>query len=144
MAENKTRVEAVDIKEHLMALTPAHRQEDGLRLLDIFTEETGLAPEFWTGGMIGFGRYRYRYASGHGGEAFRTGFSMRKAGNISLYLLYDSPERIQLLQGFGKHKTGVSCVYINRLPDIDQEVLRQLIRATLRVMEEHYPSQNRI
>lgn len=139
MAETKTRVEPVDVREHLLALTPGRRREDGLRLLSIFAEETGFKPEYWTGGMIGFGRYRYRYASGHSGEALRTGFSMRKAGNISLYLLWESQERAQLLERFGKHKTGVSCVYINRLADVDEQVLRQLIRATLRVMEEQAP-----
>jgi hypothetical protein len=85
-------------------------------------EATQLKPQMW-GNMIGFGRYHYEYASGHKGETFAMGFAPRKQA-LTLYLMGSNEE---FLGKLGKHKTGVACLYINKLADVDTAVLRQLI-----------------
>ena len=86
MHKAKTRPGTEDVRGFLSALAPESRRADALRLLEIFSRETGMPAVLWGGSMMGFGSYRYRYQSGHAGEAFRAGFAMRK-GTIVLYLL---------------------------------------------------------
>jgi Domain of unknown function (DU1801) len=88
--------------------------------------------------MIGFGSYHYKYASGHEGDAMLLGFSPRKS-KISLYLAPGLAEREELLRGLGKHTTGKACVYINKLSDIDVEVLKKLIKQSILFLKEIYP-----
>jgi len=138
MYEAKTRPGAEDVREYLAALEPAGRRADALKLLDIFAKETGLPAVLWGGSMVGFGAYRYRYKSGHAGEAFRSGFAMRK-GTIVLYLLTGGAASAGVLPRLGPHKTGVSCVYVKRLADVDETALRELIRASMEEMDALYP-----
>lgn len=114
------------------------KREDAYRLLELFTETTGYEAKMWGPSIIGFGRYHYKYASGHEGDAPLVGFSPRKA-KISLYLAPGEPNRDELLRGLGKHTTGAACVYINKLADIDTEVLVQLIGQSVRFLQEQYP-----
>lgn len=102
------------------------RREDAYKLIDIFTEASGYEPKMWGPSIIGFGSYHYKYASGHEGDAPLVGFSPRKA-KISLYVTTRDPKREKLLENFGKYTSGKSCVYINKLEDIDTEVLKKLI-----------------
>jgi hypothetical protein len=60
------------------------------------------------------------------GETAAVGFSPRKA-SLSLYGLTNAPEAAALLERLGKHKTGAGCLYINRLPDVDEALLAELI-----------------
>lgn len=136
--ECKTKVENMEVKEYIASLEPARRREDALRLLAVFEEETPWQAELWSGGMIGFGRYHYKYESGHEGDALRVGFAPRKA-KISLYTWLVDPLRAELLGRLGKHSTGVGCVYINKLADVDEGVLREIIRAAVQAMQEQYP-----
>lgn len=136
----KTKVEDQAALDYLMGLEPERRRDDGLRLLDIFQEETGWPAKLWTGGMIGFGQYDYTYDSGHSGTALRVGYAPRKA-KISLYTWLQDKERAELLSRLGKHTTGVGCIYFNKLADIDEGVLREIIRAAVLAMEAAYPSQ---
>jgi hypothetical protein len=59
---------------------------------------------------------------------FIIGFSPRKA-NLSLHLIRLNSAALKKL---GKHKTGVGCVYINKLSDVDRKALKALIDASLK------------
>ncbi|AGK54000.1 hypothetical protein B1NLA3E_11240 [Bacillus sp. 1NLA3E] len=93
----------------------------------------------WGPSIIGFGKYHYKYESGHEGDAPLVGFSPRKA-KISLYFATGDKKRMELLMDFGKHTTGKGCVYINKVADIDVEVLKALIEQSVRFLKEIYPN----
>ncbi|MDV3457749.1 DUF1801 domain-containing protein [Sphingomonas sp. HF-S4] len=88
--------------------------------------------------IVGFGRYHYRYDSGHAGEMCRLGLSPRKP-ELVLYVLDGSPRQAALLARLGKHKTGKSCLYIKKLADVDMAVLEELVRDQLASMDARYP-----
>ncbi|MCP8999958.1 DUF1801 domain-containing protein [Pseudarthrobacter sp. RMG13] len=131
MAENKTQATGASVDEFLAAVKDPVRHRDGLRLLALMREFTGKEPEMWGPTIVGFGRYHYKYESGREGDAAAVGFSPRKA-SLSLYGLTYGPEAAELLPRLGKHKTGAGCLYVNRLEDVDQAVLAELIRAGYR------------
>lgn len=103
------------------------RREHGRLLLEIFGRATGERPAMWGPSMIGYGQAHYRYATGREGDTFHVGFSPRKA-RISLYGLQGLPRSEELLARLGKHRTAVSCVYVNKPEDIDLGVLEELVR----------------
>jgi Domain of unknown function (DU1801) len=125
----KTKSAALD-REVWLAGVEDKRQDEAGRLLTIFAAVTGWEPRLWGPSMVGFGRYVYRYESGHGGESFATGFSPRKA-ELSLYGLLGAPETEALLARLGPHRVGKGCLYVKRLAAVDEAVLRELIRAGL-------------
>jgi hypothetical protein len=129
-AGNKTAATGADVAAFLAAVEPERRREDGQRLLQIFARVTGLAPRMWGGGIVGFGRYHYRYDSGREGDAMATGFSPRKAGLV-IYIMPGYGDFDDILSRFGKYRKGKSCLYLNRLADVDEAVLEELIRAGL-------------
>ena len=93
----------------------------------------------WGPAIVGFGSYHYKYASGREGDAPLVGFSPR-AKEISLYLYQDFTDREKLLQQIGKHRSGVGCVYIKKLQDINIEVLAKLITYSVSYLQKKYPS----
>ena len=103
------------------------RREHGRLLLEIFGRATGERPAMWGPSMIGYGQAHYRYATGREGDTFHVGFSPGKA-RISLYGLQGLPRPEELLARLGKHRTAVSCVYVNKPEDIDLGVLEELVR----------------
>ena len=123
----------------LAAVDPARRDE-AARLLAIFAEETGWEPRVWgpAGTQAGFGRYVYRYDSGHGGESHVVGFSPRKP-EISLYGLTQAPGAAALLERLGRHRMGKSCLYVKRLAAVDEAVLRAMIRAGVEETRARWP-----
>lgn len=131
MAENKTQATGASVDEFLATVEDPVRHRDGLRLLALMREITGKEPEMWGPTIVGFGRYHYKYESGREGDAAAVGFSPRKA-SLSLYGLTYGPEAAELLPRLGKHKTGAGCLYVNRLDDVDQAVLAELIKAGYR------------
>jgi hypothetical protein len=131
MAENKTQVTGASVDEFLAAVEHPVRHRDGLRLLEMMKEITGDEPEMWGPTIVGFGQYHYRYGSGREGDAATVGFSPRKS-SLSLYGLAYGPEAAELLARLGKHKTGAGCLYVNKLEDVDEAVLAELIRAGYR------------
>jgi hypothetical protein len=140
MYELKTKENDNSVIEFIEGVADAKKREDAYRLLDIFTETTGYSAKMWGPSIIGFGSYHYKYASGHEGDAPLVGFSPRKA-KISLYLAPDDPARGTLLESFGKHTQGKGCVYINKVADIDVEVLRTLIRQSVELLQRLYPNE---
>ncbi|MEK0155618.1 DUF1801 domain-containing protein [Arthrobacter oryzae] len=128
MAENKTQATDASVEDFLDGVENPARQRDGLRLLALMKENTGEVPVMWGPGIVGFGSYHYRYESGREGDTVAVGFSPRK-GSLSLYGLTYAPEAAELLPRLGKHKVGAGCLYINKLEDVDEAVLAELIRA---------------
>lgn len=140
MYELKTKETENSVIEFIEAVDSPKKREDAYKLLDIFTETTGFPAKMWGPSIIGFGSYHYKYATGHEGDAPLVGFSPRKA-KISLYFAPGEPKREELLQRFGKHTTGKACVYVNKVADIDVEVLKELIVESVKFLQETYPNQ---
>ena len=124
---NKTTATGASVQDFLAAVEHPVRHRDGLRLLALMEEATGQPAEMWGPTIVGFGRYHYKYATGREGDAPAVGFSPRKA-SLSLYGLTYGPESAALLARRGKHKTGAGCLYVNRLDDVDEAVLTELVR----------------
>ncbi len=141
MYELKTKETDNSVIEFIESVDHPKKREDGYRLLDLFTETTGYEAKMWGPSIIGFGSYHYQYATGHEGDAPLVGFSPRKA-KISLYLAQGEPERENALERLGKHKTGKACVYVNKLDDIDLDVLKEMIRQSVDYLKELYPERS--
>lgn len=138
MYELKTKENDSDVVAFIDRVENPKRQEDAYKLLDIFSETTGLKAKMWGPSIIGFGSYHYKYASGHEGDAMLVGFSPRKA-KMSLYFATGDTEREALLQELGKHTSGKACVYINKLEDVNIDVLRDLIKQSIIFLKKTYP-----
>jgi hypothetical protein len=137
--EQKTKETDHSVIEFIEQVEHPRKKEDAYRLLDIFTTTTGHEAKMWGPSIIGFGRYHYTYESGHKGEAPLVGYSPRKA-KISLYFAPGDSNRQQLLDSFGKYTQGKACVYINKLDDVDVEVLKQLIVQSVEFLQARYPN----
>ena len=131
MSGNKTVATSEDVQDFLRQVEPERRRADGLRLNEIFQQVTGYAPRMWGPSIVGYGEYHYTYDSGREGDFLATGFSPRKA-NLSIYIMPGYADFGPILDRLGKHKMGKSCLYINKLADVDEDVLAELIRAGLR------------
>jgi hypothetical protein len=126
----KTQKTDASVEEFLGTVPSDRKREDGFALLDLMREVTGEEPAMWGPSIVGFGSYRYKYASGQEGEWPVVGFSPRKA-NLTLYIMDGFDGYDALLAKLGKHKTGESCLYINKLADVDPETLRELVRQSV-------------
>lgn len=135
-ANNKTRATNHDVGEFLAAVESERRREDCRRVVDIMAEVTGVAPRLW-GSIVGFDEYHYRYDSGREGDLFIVGVAPRKAA-LTLYIMDGFGGYQDLMQNLGKYKTGKSCLYVNKLADIDEDVLRQLISGSVAYMRAKY------
>lgn len=137
MYELKTKETENSVIEFIERVENPKKREDAYKLLDIFTETTVYPAKMWGPSIIGFGSYHYKYASGHEGDAPLVGFSPRKA-KISLYFATGDSARDELLNNFGKHTSGKACVYINKVADIDIEVLKELIKQSVTFLRNTY------
>ena len=126
MAELKTKPHDGDVHAFLASVPDERRRGDAIAVCSLMEEITGEPPTMWGTSIVGFGRYRYRYASGREGEWFVVGFSPRKQ-NLTLYIMDGFGGYQELLGRLGKHSTGKACLYLKRLDDADPEVLRSLI-----------------
>ncbi|WP_257656965.1 DUF1801 domain-containing protein [Parapedobacter lycopersici] len=135
---NKTVETTENVFNFIRTVADDTRREDSLRLIAIITSETGLEPRMWGTNIVGFGRYHYRYDSGHEGDAPLVGFSPRKQ-ELVLYLAADFEGRTALLHDLGKHRSGKACVYLKKLADANEQVLRKMITATVDWIGRHYP-----
>ncbi len=139
MAEMKTRASDDDVDAFISAVANPQRREDARTLLALMEKITRRPPKKWGSSIVGFGSYHYRYASGREGDMMLTGFSPRKA-SLVLYIMPGFSRYAELLDKLGKFKTGKSCLYVNKLADVDQKVLAQLIRASVAHMRKTYPT----
>lgn len=138
MAQQKTLPTDQSVQEYLDQLADEQKKADSYELLQIMQEVTGEAAVMWGNSLIGFGRYHYRYDSGHEGFSFLTGFSPRKR-QFSIYIMSGFSRYESLMEKLGKYKTGKSCLYVKRLSDIDPLVLRALISESAAYMKARYP-----
>ena len=138
MAETRTRPTAVSVEEFIAAVEHPGRREDAMALVALMEAETGEKATMWGSSIVGFGRYHYRYESGHEGDACLVGFSPRKA-NLVLYVAADEARRADMLARLGKHKSGAGCVYVNRLSDVDETVVREMTRTSVETLKARYP-----
>lgn len=139
MNEPKMKETDNSVIEFIERVENEKKRADAYQLLEIFEEVTGQEAKMWGPSIIGFGSYHYKYASGREGDAPLVAFSPRKA-KISLYLTYESEERDKLLEGFGKHTKSKACIYVNKLADIDTNVLKDLIKHTVETYQNLYPN----
>jgi hypothetical protein len=144
VSEIKTKPTDAKVSAFIAAVENDARRADAETLLSLYADSTGMEPVMWGPSIIGYGSYHYKYESGREGDMCRAGFSPRK-GNVVLYLMggYSNPETQAkmdaLREKLGKHKTGASCLYINKLADVDLDILRQMVKLDLACMDAKYP-----
>ena len=124
---NATQPTDADVEAFLAAVEHPVRRRDAERLVALLARVTGEPPRLWGPSIVGFGAYHYRYASGREGDAAAAGFSPRK-GATTLYLADGTDAHAELLAALGPHTTGVSCVYVKDLDDVDLGVLEEVVR----------------
>lgn len=137
MNENKTRPTGASVAKFIAAAPSEAKRRDAERLDAIFRQTTGMAPQMWGPSIIGYGRYAYRTRSGREGEFLATGFSPRKAAH-SIYIMPGYADFGPILSRLGKHRMGKACLYVNKLADVDEDVLAELIRAGLDDLAKNY------
>ena len=125
-----------ELKEFVSAIESDRKREDALKLIDILQEESGYKPHL-SGKIVGFGSYHYKYESGHEGDCQVVGFAPAKQ-RISVYIMPGFSDFQPELEKLGKHKTGKCCLYINKLADVDENVLRTIVRKSVEQMKEKY------
>jgi hypothetical protein len=138
MADLKTKPTEQSVDEFIEGIEDEKKRNDSRIIVRIMREETGLEPRMWGESMVGFGQYHYKYASGHEGNAFLTGFSPRKR-NLTVYIVSGFEQYKSLLQELGKFKTGKACLYISKIEDVNLDILRQLIKLSAEHMAKTNP-----
>jgi hypothetical protein len=131
LVEIKTKPTAASVEDFIKSVAEDQKRKDSFVLLEMMKKASGEEPVLWSNSIIGFGIKRYK-SPGTGREVdwLRIGFSPRKA-NLALYLNMYTMDNAAALEKLGKHKTGVGCLYINKLEDVDLEVLKGIIEAAL-------------
>ena len=129
LADNKTKPTSVSVENFLSSITPEQKREDSFVLLDMMKKASKEEPVLWSNSIVGFGIKRHKSpTTGREADWMRIGFAPRKA-NISLYFGINVDAHAAALEKLGKFKAGMGCVYINKLADIDLEVLKGMIEA---------------
>ena len=137
MTEMKTVPTTASVDAFIAAVDDAPKREDCRAVAAIMAEATGASAQMWGTSIVGFGTYHYRYASGREGDFMEVGFSPRKRA-LTLYIMAGFSEYGDLLAKLGKHTTGKSCLYIKRLADVDQNVLREMVERSVRHIRDKY------
>ncbi|HZF65820.1 MAG TPA: DUF1801 domain-containing protein [Chitinophagaceae bacterium] len=136
--KNKTAETNVSVNEFVNSFVDKEeKKQDSFRLIDLMREWSGFEPKMWGPTIIGFGRYHYKYPSGHEGDAPLLGFSPRKA-EFSLYVYSPTEESKDLLKNLGKFKIGKACIYVKKLSDINIDVLEKLSKISIAYVNEHH------
>ncbi len=143
MAKNITQPTAKSAASFIAALNNPAKEADARKILKMMQDISGHKPVMWGPSIIGFGKYHYKYESGHEGDAPMMGFSPRKQ-NFSLYVLGDFEKQEWLLSKLGKYKTGKVCLYINSLRDVDEKILQEIFKeswkhTTIRLKNKQIP-----
>jgi Domain of unknown function (DU1801) len=138
MSQNKTQKTAMTPEEFIESVEPERRRKEARILLKLFEKATGWKARMWGPSIIGFGEYHYKYASGREGDFLATGFSPRKA-KLSIYVMPGYSDYGAILERLGKHSMGKSCLYLNKLEDVDQDVLAELIATGVADLGKKYP-----
>ena len=131
----KTQKNDASVEGFLEAVEHDTRRNDSFKVLDLMRDVTGDPGSMWGTSIVGFGEFIYANSTGVENKWMMTGFSPRKQ-SLTLYIMDGFEDYDRLLSRLGKHKTGKSCLYINKLDDVDQDVLRELVQKSVEHMQE--------
>ena len=137
MAEIKTKKTDENFAKFLNTIQDDTKRKDCFAIAEMMKNVSKYEPKMWGTAIVGFGSYHYKYESGHEGDMCMIGFSPRKQ-NITLYVSGGINNHPELLEKLGKHKTGKGCLYINKLSDVDIELLKEIIKAAYSHMKNKY------
>lgn len=137
MAENKTKPSKVSVAAFMNSIEDKQKRLDARKVAAMMREATGSRARMWGANIVGFGEYHYKYDSGREGDFMITGFSPRKQA-LTLYVIPGFKHFEPLMTKLGKYKTGKSCLYVKRLADVDEKVLKQLIVGSVKHMRKNY------
>lgn len=137
MATLKTQETNASVEDFLNSIENEQRVSDCRKLLEVFSEVMDEPAKMWGDSMVGYGSYHYKYDSGREGDWFLTGFSPRKQ-NLTIYIVSGFDKHKDLMKDLGKYKTSSSCLYVKKLADIDVEVLKKLIVASVQDIRKRY------
>jgi len=137
MAENKTKKNTVSVASLLSAIDDPRKRSDAKKVAAMMRRATGKRAKMWGSSIIGFGEYHYKYESGREGDFALVAFSPRKQ-NLVVYIMPGFDVFPTLMKKLGKYKTGKSCLYLNKLDDVDHAVLEKLIGDSVKVMRKRY------
>jgi hypothetical protein len=135
----KTRFTGASVKDYMAARGSEQQRADCRELIGLLRQLTRKRPKMWGPSIVGFGSYRYTYASGHSGEAPLASFAIR-GRDLVIYLLPDQDDQKSLLSRLGPHRRVGSCLYFRQLADLDKPVLRKLIGASIARVKRQYPA----
>lgn len=138
MAELKTKETRASVSGFVKQIADEKRRKDAEAILAMMKSVTKEEPRMWGSTIVGFGRMHYKYDSGREGDWFKAGFSPRKDA-FTLYLCGGFAPHADLMDKLGKYKTGIGCLYVKRLEDVDQKVLKQLITRTVKGVKSFVP-----
>ena len=138
MSGNKTQPTNASVDAFLASVADAQMQADCRAVAAMIAEVTGSEPKLWGASIVGFGSYHYRYASGREGDFMLAGFAPRKRA-LTLYIMAGFAEYGPLLARLGKYTNGKSCLYVKRLADVDQDVLRELTARSVAAIRQKHP-----
>ena len=135
MAELKTKPNKKSVQKFLDSVTGKQKREDSFKILKIMKDVTGEEPVMWGDAIIGFGSYHYKYKSGREGDWFLIGFSPRKQ-NLTLYIMSGLKRYDDMLESLGKFKTSKVCLYINKLEDVNLNILKKIIKSSVSTLSK--------
>lgn len=137
--ELKTKVNDDSVIDFLNTIEDLSKREESFQLLDLLSAITKSEPKMWGSSIIGFGSYHYKYASGQEGDWMKVGFSPRKQ-KFSIYIMSGFEPLKDYLENLGKHKTGKGCLYVNKLADIDLNILQKLVEESMNNLNAQHTS----
>lgn len=137
MAENKTKPIKASVTSFINSIENEQRRRDAKKVAAMMREATGSRAKMWGANIVGYGTYHYKYESGREGDFLITGFSPRKQA-LTLYIIPGFNQFESLMSKLGKYKTGKSCLYIKRLSDVDEKILKRLIVGSVKHMRKNY------
>ena len=133
--EIKTKVNDASVMKFIEGVADEKKRNDAFEILKLMKQVTKEEPKMWGASIVGFGSYHYKGAGGREGDWMLTGFSPRKQA-LTLYLNHGFEVHADLLKKLGKYKTGMGCLYINKLDDVDRKVLKELVTASVKRMKQ--------
>ncbi|MCF8462087.1 MAG: DUF1801 domain-containing protein [Flavobacteriales bacterium] len=139
MGELKTKRNDASVVDFLNKVENEKRKADALSMLNLMEEITGHKAEMWGDSIVGFGSYQYKYASGQSGDWPVAGFSPRKT-SLTIYVMSGFKEYEDLLLELGKFKASKGCLYINKLEDVNKDVLKKLIALSIQEVKTRFPN----
>lgn len=139
LAVLKTKENDASVEDFIQTIANETMRKDAGEILSMMKKITGEKPKMWGASIIGFGNYIYESPkTGRSGEWFMTGFSPRKQ-NLTVYFMTGLSNYGELMKKLGKYKiSGGSCLYINKLADVDVKILKALIDHSFNYMKKKY------